>query len=153
MRIYIDVLRQHDQFLVMFCLMCKHYCRLLYWPGQIMVYHACTLKYNLSVSNIISFSVGTLHTRRSLRHSKTLGMSVRYGNKPRNILQTKCESCTQHNLFVSWKSSVFVLLKVWWGKHEACIAMDGQSRDSRKCCYSWHWHWKWSFFGGNGMSN
>lgn len=52
-----------------------------------MVYNVCILQYSLSNINIISFSVGRLNTKRSLRHSKTLGMSVRYGNKPRNILQ------------------------------------------------------------------
>lgn len=42
--------------------------------------------------------------------------------------------------------------KVWWGKHEPCAAMDGQSWDPRKCCHSWHWHWKWSLSSWTGVN-
>lgn len=145
-----SMLRQRDKFRVMVLFLWNH-CRLLYWPGQIILYNLCILQYSLFNINIMSFSVGRRLTKRTLRNSKTFRMSVRYGNKPLKILQTKCENCTQHNPFVSWQSPVSLLFKVWWGKHEPCVAMDGQSRDSKKCCNSWHWHWKWSSFGGNGV--
>lgn len=67
----------------------------------IKVSNVCMVHYRFSDIGIILFlfffSVGRLHTERSLRHSKTLVMSVRYGNKAICIyLATQLEEPMTH---------------------------------------------------------